>query len=188
MGKPIGKQDQFSAALGGLNFFEFLVDGSVRVQPIAYDSKIAGFFANLYLVWTHMPRLSEAVLADQAKRVPVNENALKTLKETAYQLLESVKAGDMSSDEMAAVLEQSWALKKTLSPKASSTEIEAIVARLRGSGFEGGKLAGAGGGGFYLGVAKNPLDSDEFFRATGLPLRKVVYEPRGSRVISAIPW
>jgi D-glycero-alpha-D-manno-heptose-7-phosphate kinase len=135
-----------------------------------------------------MPRLSEVVLADQAKRVTANENALKTLKETAYQVLESVRAGNMSSSDLATVFETSWALKKTLSPKASSTEIDAIVARLRGSGFEGGKLAGAGGGGFYFGVAKNPLDSDEFLRTTGLALRKVVYEPAGSRIISAIPW
>jgi D-glycero-alpha-D-manno-heptose-7-phosphate kinase len=188
MHKPIGRQDQFAAAIGGLNFFEFLSNGRVRVQPISYDSNIAGFFDNLYLVWTQMPRLSEAVLSDQGKRAAENQEALNSLKEMAYQVMESVKASNLSDSDLAVLLERTWAIKKTLSAKASSIEIDATVNRLRSAGFEGGKLAGAGGGGFYLGVANKSLNQDEFRRTIGLPLRKVLYEPRGSRIISAIPW
>jgi D-glycero-alpha-D-manno-heptose-7-phosphate kinase len=94
LGSPIGKQDQYASAFGGLNLFEFMPDNTVRIEPISTRSKVVEeLFTNISMVWTQQSREANSVLADQEKRSTDNRASLDQMKTLVYQLRDEIRGG-----------------------------------------------------------------------------------------------
>ena len=153
LGRHVGKQDEYAAAFGGLNFFEFLPDGSSRVQPIEPGSGFLSELQNsLLLFFTGAARQSWQILAEQEKSTqehsPRPLEALHEIKDLAYQMRDVLKAGDLAA--FAAMLNESWHAKKRVSARISNSRIDSLYELAIHNGALGGKITGAGGGGFLL--------------------------------------
>lgn len=151
LGKPIGKQDQYAAALGGLNLIEFKPDGSVVSEPIvASREHLAALHRSLLLFYTGTPRQSgDEVLARQSKAVEDGDDGtLLEIRDLVYEMRELLVKGEVEG--MGHLLHSSWELKQRAAPGTSNDMIDGIYARAREAGAWGGKLLGAGGGGFFV--------------------------------------
>ena len=152
LGKPIGVQDQYAAALGGFNFIEFLPrGGGVRVEPIiAAPDTFKALHRSLLMFYTGLQRSADDVLIEQRnaiRRGPAIE-ALKQMAGLAYELRDRLGAGDV--DALGAMLHQSWELKRGLAGGVSNESIDGLYSRALDAGATGGKILGAGAGGFLL--------------------------------------
>ena len=151
--RHVGKQDEYAAAFGGLNFVEFLPDGSARVQPIDLGPAVtAELQSSLLLFFTGAAHHSWNILAEQEKttergnRKPME--ALHEIKALAYKMRDVLRAGDLSA--FAAMLHEGWRAKKLISSKISNSRIDSLYELAMRNGALGGKITGAGGGGFLL--------------------------------------
>ncbi len=147
--KPIGVQDQYIAAYGGLRFFEFRRDGSVgvekiRISPDAYRA----LNDNFMLFFTGLSRKADTILQDQKNNIQDRLSELREIKQMAYESRTEIEAGNF--DAFGSLLGRSWELKKRLSTAISSGPINDMYEAARKAGAIGGKIAGAGGGGFLL--------------------------------------
>lgn len=147
--KPIGKQDQYIAAYGGLRFFEFLKDGTIRSEKIHVDEKSQRELnMNFLLFFTGISRKSDTILEEQQNHINDRLETLREIKRMAYQARKEVEAANI--DVLGELLHKSWLLKKQLAGSISNGSIDNIYAAARQAGAIGGKLTGAGGGGFLL--------------------------------------
>lgn len=181
--RPIGKQDQYVAAWGGLNYMSFETDGRVNVeaQPLS-NSAITQLFDSTLMFWTGISRDAGKVLENQNENTENNLELLRRMKGQAQQLREmTMKEFDIGA--FGAVLTEGWELKRRLSDAISTDEIDRWYRAGMKAGAYGGKLCGAGGGGFLLFVA--PPERHEAIRRELPHLRElqVQYEPLGTRVI-----
>lgn len=148
---PIGKQDQYAAAFGGLNFIRFKQDGSVSVEPIVMKKEMyQQLERNLMMFYTGKTRSANNILAEQKKNISKADkvNNLKKMCKLAEDMQQSLRENDISS--FGEMLDQGWRLKRELASGISNPMIdEAYDAALK-NGALGGKLLGAGGGGFLL--------------------------------------
>ncbi len=151
-GSPIGKQDQFASAFGGLNFITFHKNGKVNVEPLMIpgdgEERLQN---NLMLFYTGLKHDANAILAEQSKNVALDERKIKaqlSLCRMARDLKKHLEDGDI--DYLGKVLRKSWKIKKTLSSGITNPLIDKIYNSAIKAGAEGGKLLGAGGGGFML--------------------------------------
>jgi D-glycero-alpha-D-manno-heptose-7-phosphate kinase len=184
-GKPIGKQDQYSAAYGGLQFIEFDPDGSVTVQPVVCTRELRQELAHrLLLLYTGMTRSADDVLGAQRTNMERGGEAIAKLRQLRdYADLLRARLGAGHLDGLGEVLHESWLLKRTLADGITSAGIDEWYERARRNGAMGGKLLGAGGGGFLL-LYAHPERHAEICAA--LPELKPVpfsFEPQGSRII-----
>jgi len=144
---PIGKQDQYIAAFGGLQFIEF--NDCVKVEDIKLSEvdkqKLSG---NLLLFYTGITRSSNAVLKEQNTNINSNSLILRKIRELAFQGKENIENGDF--DKLGDLLHYSWELKKQLANGITNGVIDKIYQKALDSGATGGKVTGAGGGGFLL--------------------------------------
>ena len=184
LGKPIGKQDQYAAAFGGLNSFEFRTDGRVSVDAITLDGKSIYPLDRLVLVWTGMQRSAESILMEQNENTETNRTNLVKLKEFATTFKRELVAGDLRLEQLASMLNESWSVKRNLASNVSSDEMDAVFSRLIEAGALGGKLLGAGGGGFFLACVPLELWADFTERVHPLNVLPVTLESMGSRVLS----
>ncbi len=151
LGDPIGKQDQFAAAFGGLNFIEFLPNGFVNVEPIVMkkDSyqKLEQNLMMFYLGGTHS---AGEILKEQSSNITQEDKANTQLKmcEITRTLKEELCKNNV--DAMGELLHENWMLKKSLASGISSPLIDDVYDRAMHAGAMGGKLLGAGGNGFML--------------------------------------
>lgn len=148
-GKPIGKQDQYIAAYGGIHEFEYRSDGTVDVRRITVspaDCRRLG--AELMLFYTDITRKSAAILTEQRGQTVANADVLRQLKNGVPQVITALETGRL--DLIGDVLDLGWALKKKLANNISSAGIDAMYQLALSAGATGGKIAGAGGGGFML--------------------------------------
>jgi D-glycero-alpha-D-manno-heptose-7-phosphate kinase len=147
--KPIGIQDQYIAAYGGMRFFEFMRDGEVNVEriDISADARRA-FNDNFLLFFTGVSRSSSSILNEQKSNIKDRLTELREIKDMAYQSRDYVKAENF--DALGGLLHQSWELKKRLAGTISNGHINDMYEAARSAGAIGGKIAGAGGGGFLL--------------------------------------
>lgn len=150
LGKPIGKQDQYAAAFGGLNAFHFKPTGRVMVEPISQQALGPGITDGLFLIWTGMQRKAEKILADQDRRTEINIQQLDAMKRLASELLTDLHELSLTLPRLADLLSEGWAMKRGLSDSISNEVIEGFWQELLDAGAVGGKLLGAGGGGFML--------------------------------------
>ena len=151
LGRPIGRQDQYASALGGLNTITFSPDGVVVTPVPVTPATRQALQDHLLLVSTRRTRDSAKVLRAQRAASGIDGEVTRRLhciKELAAAMEASLLAGDMP--EFGALLHESWQLKRGLTQGVSSTEIDCWYRIARERGAYGGKIAGAGGGGFFL--------------------------------------
>ena len=157
LGSAIGKQDQYAAAFGGLNYFEFQTNGKVKIEPIYLSNVDMGrLLERSVLVWTGQSRKADDILKDQAGRATENYNHLLELSNLANSLKEHLLQRTLDWSEIGRMISQGWEIKQTLSPKIVTPEIQAIASRLEEMGCYGYKLLGAGGGGFMFALIEDP--------------------------------
>lgn len=182
LGKPVGIQDQYIAAYGGLCFMEFLTDGQVLIQKIELSADQKRYLnERLLLFFTGVTRSSETILDEQTKNIDDRSNVLREMKNIAYTVRDEVQAGNL--DAIGEALNISWQLKKQLASKISNSKIDEIYESARRAGAIGGKITGAGGGGFL--ILYCPLDKQEDIRSELSNLQELPFqlEHDGSKVI-----
>jgi D-glycero-alpha-D-manno-heptose-7-phosphate kinase len=152
LGNPIGKQDQFAAAFGGLRYYEFCPDGFVRVEPIIMrHESYQRLQDNLLMFYTGDVRDANQILAKETRNLGSDQAKIegtRRLCEMTRKLKDSLESNDV--DALGPTLRESWEIKKSLAQGISNPAIDASYERGMASGASGGKLLGAGGGGFLL--------------------------------------
>lgn len=147
--KPIGKQDQYIASFGGLRHFSFKKDNTVEVlQPKISPSVVKQLSENLMLFYTGKTRKAGDVLLEQKQKIGDTSSLLEQMRDQSYEVLKALEAGD--TDFFGEALDQGWNLKKQLASGISNPDIDEMYATAKNAGALGGKIAGAGGGGFLL--------------------------------------
>jgi D-glycero-alpha-D-manno-heptose-7-phosphate kinase len=183
--EPIGKQDQYAAAYGGLNLIEFLPDGSTRVQPVYMSKEYKEILQNnLLLFYLGSQRKASDILVEQRKNTATAEDKFKVLEQMVdmvYLLHKEIIQGNL--DEMGKILHQGWMLKRQLASGISSGFIDQVYEAGIKAGALGGKLLGAGGGGFMLFYA--PKEKHNKIRETLKDLKPFdfAFENEGSKLI-----
>ena len=182
LGGALGKQDQYSAAFGGLEYFEFRPDGSVRTSPIplaTHDREALG--EHLSLFYTGTTRRAEGILKEQSDRTASNLDALVRMRSLATEAREAIVGRD--TPRLGALLDEGWQLKRNLSSGITNAAIDDRYARAKAAGAYGGKITGAGGGGFLL-LVHPPERSRQIADALSPMLRLPVrIAPEGSRIL-----
>jgi D-glycero-alpha-D-manno-heptose-7-phosphate kinase len=191
--EPVGKQDQYIAALGGFQVLEIERDGSVKTRPVSMDSVTANeLVAKCRVYYTGVQRSATAVLKsqDQAARKSVAGvrnsvlDSLLEIKEIGRKIEAAFLAKDL--DGFASLTDQHWMVKRRLSPGISISSVDDLYDEVKKRfGVIGGKIIGAGGGGFLmLYTPDTKRDLDEFMAGHGMP--RVSYYPsaQGCRVVS----
>jgi len=146
---PIGKQDQYIAAYGGLSAFKFKKDGSVEVEQLNLKNDLLRKLgSNLLLFFTSVTRKSSTILTEQKSRIDENIKFHDEIKKLAFEAVDAMKKGKI--DKIAEILKENWTLKKNLSSNISNGYIDQMYETALQNGASGGKIAGAGGGGFLL--------------------------------------
>lgn len=149
LGKPIGKQDQYIAAFGGQRFIQFCPDEEVIVESLllkpAVERKLA---RNLMLFNTSISRKAESVLEEQAGRTPSNLETLRAMKSLAVDARALLERG--ATDDFGALMHESWLLKRSLASRISTGYLDELYEAALQAGALGGKITGAGGGGYLM--------------------------------------
>jgi D-glycero-alpha-D-manno-heptose-7-phosphate kinase len=181
--RPIGKQDQYAAAFGGLNLFRFQPDGSVTVEPQQLpEGAIEKLFAHVMMFWTGMMRDSSTVLLEQSRNTQRKMAELLAMRDHALQL-KALAAEGLEPVRLGKLLDETWQLKRQLATNISNDRIDLWYRRALEAGACGGKLCGAGGGGFLLFIV--PPGRQAAVRAALHDLRElpVGYEAHGARLL-----
>lgn len=184
LGRPIGKQDQYASAYGGFNLFQFLSTGGVSVEPQQFQGDGRDrFFRHALLMWTGMTRNAAQVLTEQQANTPARMAELELIRNQAHTL-QNVLSNGFHADQLGLALNDGWRLKRRLAKSVSAPALDAWYERAIDAGAYGGKLCGAGGGGFFLFVVA-PDRRRSVIEALG-ELREVPigYEPQGSRLLA----
>lgn len=186
--EPIGKQDQYAAAFGGMNLFTFRPDEGVTVEHLAMNGAgpMAGLFDSMLMFWTGHQRDTSAVLSEQSKNTASKMDQLRRMRDQAHELHRLIANHEIDVPGCGEFLDQAWQLKRGLASKITNSEIDEWYAAGRKAGAWGGKLCGAGGGGFLMFVA--PPETHDAIRAAlpGLVEMQVGFEAQGSSV--AVPF
>ena len=184
LNSPIGKQDQYAASFGGLNYFEFSNNHPIRIEPLNL-SKINEklLCEKMLLVWTGLSREANEILKDQLKNAEVNLEYLIQLTELTkkFKLLLSDSLIDIN--KIGSVISDGWKIKQTLSNQITTNEVFEITDELDKMGCNSYKLLGAGGGGFILAVIdfKNYMDRIKNLDWRTFPL---TIDHQGARIVS----
>jgi D-glycero-alpha-D-manno-heptose-7-phosphate kinase len=186
LGQPVGKQDQYVSAHGGISSYAFRPDGSVEVTPLALSSDtLEQLRENLLLFFTGRTRSAAAILADQAERSAVDDQQMLSnlhgIKELAFTARDQLQSGAV--EEYARSMHQHWELKRTRSEAITSPEIDDLYTLARRSGALGGKVVGAGGGGYLLVYSPRPHDTREAMNAAGVPELRFDFEFQGCSAV-----
>ena len=182
LGKPIGKQDQYIAAYGDMRFIRFKQDDTVEIESIVLeDGMKRRLTQNLMLFFTNKTRRSETILTEQVANINDRLSVLREMKRLALEAKKCLCGGAL--DEFGATLHQGWELKKQLASKITNSEIDELYRTARKAGAIGGKITGAGGGGFLLLYC--PREKQDNVRAAlhSLPELSFHLERDGSKVI-----
>ena len=152
LGRAMGKQDHFAAAYGNLNVFTFNPDESVTVEPVLYRPEIKkAIESNLLLFYMKTKRDASNILKTQQKETQNKLNSLRELKDLVVPLRDIISNSSGNElNKFGEFLDKGWKIKRELTDKISSDEIDNYYQKAKDSGAIGGKLLGAGGGGFLL--------------------------------------
>jgi D-glycero-alpha-D-manno-heptose-7-phosphate kinase len=180
--RPIGIQDQYIAAYGGLRFFEFLPNGQVTAEKITLSVEAQRALNNNFMLFfTGVSRDSSTILKEQVGNLQSRLNELREIKQMALEARCAIERGNF--DTLGALLDQSWELKKRLAGTISNSRINEMYEAARGAGAVGGKIAGAGGGGFLLLYV--PIECQDKVRSKLQDLQELPFrlEADGTKVI-----
>lgn len=181
--QPIGKQDQYAAAYGGLNFYTFNRDGSVFVEPVLMEhEKFKQLQKNLLMFYTGDVRSASAILKEQGANVTAGdkEKNQQRMCDLTYHLRTELNNGKI--DAVGEILDESWQLKRTLAAGISNPHIDEFYETAMKNGAVGGKLLGAGGGGFLLFYVKEE-NQNRLRDALKLPEMPFQFDGQGSSII-----
>ena len=151
LGHPIGKQDQYAAAFGGLNFIEFHPDETVSVRPmILHGTTLRRLQENLVMFYTGLTHDANGILAEQKQNLSQADKVknLLAMCQLAREMRDALSQNDI--EDFGAMLDEGWQRKRELAGGVSNPTIDALYEKAMASGARGGKLLGAGGGGFLL--------------------------------------
>jgi D-glycero-alpha-D-manno-heptose-7-phosphate kinase len=191
--EPIGKQDQYMATYGGLTVLDIAPDGKVRVRQLRPNtSDIAELVAHTHIYYTGAQRDAREVLHDQNTAMQSTANAdharvaesLHRIKDLGQRILEAVEASNF--DRWGELLDEHWQSKKRLSGKISLSAVDEIYEDVRRRfGVLGGKIIGAGGGGFLmLYCPRHHAALEQFMLERGMPRMHYTVEPEGTKVVA----
>lgn len=180
-GKPIGKQDQYIAAYGGLRFIEFQPDESVTVADLSRPRLRQDLGARLLLFFTNITRRADDILREQSDKAAERQAGLDGILDVARRLRAALLDGRL--DEIGPALQENWRLKKELAGGVSNPAIDAMVRQAMAGGALGCKICGAGGGGFLMVYC--PPDRQSALRRALSAYRELPFflERHGSKVI-----
>jgi D-glycero-alpha-D-manno-heptose-7-phosphate kinase len=185
LGKPIGKQDQYIAAYGGLRLIEFQSDDSVSVQSVPLnDERRRRFGESLLLFYTGVTRKADNILAEQKNNIESRLDTLDLLRAQTREIHEALTNGfPEGMNRVGRILDAGWHHKRRLTDKISNADIDALYERALDAGATGGKIAGAGGGGFLLLFC--PPDRQSAVRQALVHLKELPFalERDGTKVI-----
>ena len=180
---PIGKQDQYAAAFGGMNFFRFNPDGHVSVEPVIMKGKTSRQLEkNLIMFYTGSTRSANTILAKQKENISESAKAANLVRmcKLAEEMRISLYNNDISA--FGSILHEGWMLKKELASGISNPAIDEAYDCAMRSGALGGKLLGAGGGGFLLFYCPEERQP-ELREKLGLPQFDFHFEHDGTSVV-----
>jgi D-glycero-alpha-D-manno-heptose-7-phosphate kinase len=182
LGKPIGVQDQYIAAYGGFRWMEFGCDGGIHVQRLPLEPFVErSLNDNLLLFFTGQTRDASHILSEQHANLSLQAPILNALRDNAIEARQQVAAGNL--DSLGRLLDEGWTLKRRLASKISNGSIDALYETARRAGALGGKITGAGGGGFLLLYCANGQRQSVREALRGLRELPFRFEPDGSKVI-----
>lgn len=181
--EPVGKQDQYVSAHGGICAYTFAADGTVTVDPLQLsDTTLRSLRNNLLLFYTGAARSASKILADQVTRTRGQDTAmvdnLHRTKAMGVRSRDLLERGDL--DGYAELMHEHWENKRRRSPGMTDAHIDDLYTLARRSGCVGGKLVGAGGGGFLLVYAAQPEDTRQAMAAAGVTELPFDFEFQGA--------
>jgi D-glycero-alpha-D-manno-heptose-7-phosphate kinase len=185
--EPIGKQDQYIAAFGGITCFEFLPDDRVKVEPLKLSPEtLANLEDGVLLFFTGSSRNASDILRDQDSKTKENNSEmlqnLHFTKQLGIESREALLAGDLK--KFADLMNVHWEHKRQRSPGMSSGEIDRLYQLARNNGALGGKLIGAGGGGFLMFYTEEKARLRGAMRAAGLREVRMQFDFGGTTVVA----
>lgn len=179
----VGSQDQTAAAFGGLNRISFGGSQEIMVQPVVIPvDRIKELQNCLLLFFIEVPRQASKIAAEQIKKIPAKTTELTAMHQAVDEGLKILQS-NQSLDEFGRLLDVTWKIKRTLSSKITSPEIDAIYRAGCQAGALGGKLVGAGGGGFMLFYVRPERQATIKKRLKRLITIPVRFEYGGSQII-----
>ena len=185
LGNPIGKQDQYAAAFGGLNYYQFNKDGSVDVEPVLLDHEaFKQLEKNLIMLYVGGEHSASAILKEQSKNMTTakdKEEGQKRIVELTHELKKELEHNNI--DAVGRILHENWLIKKTLASGISNPQFDEWYDRALKAGAMGGKILGAGGSGFFLFYV--PEEKQAKFRKemSDLPEMEFKFDHLGTTVI-----
>jgi D-glycero-alpha-D-manno-heptose-7-phosphate kinase len=183
LGKPIGRQDQYASAYGGLNYIRFRMNDTVDVEPVPCTQQTLTRLSNrMMLFYTGQQRSADEILRRQRDGTQQKRETLRAMRDLADSMRQSL-TGDGNLDTFGELLHEGWLLKRSLGFGISDPGIDRSYEIARSEGAQGGKLLGAGGGGFLLVMA--PEDRHDAIRQALDYPRELPFQidNRGSRII-----
>lgn len=182
LGAPIGIQDQYIAAYGGLRFMEFCQSGDVKVNKVAIDRATQRRLnENTMLFFSGITRSANGILREQKSNVSERISVLNEMKQIAYSARDELVAGNL--DAIGSLLHESWLLKKSLASGVSNGAIDDMYGAAIKAGALGGKVTGAGGGGFLILYCPHSKQENVRRALSGLQELPFLLENDGSKVI-----
>lgn len=187
LNKPMGKQDQYLATFGGFSVLEIDTQGNVKVRRAKIsDSTIERLNRNLLSFYTGVQRNNVGILARQSKSTEKNEkqvlDALHYIKESGYKILDIVESGNIT--ELGQMFDEHWKYKKRLAKGITNPRFDEIYEIAKKNGALGGKITGAGGGGFFLFYCEeNQSKLRKAMKDAGLKEMRFDFDYEGTKVL-----
>ncbi len=193
LGKQVGKQDEYASAFGGLNYITFDSDGNTLVEPVKQDpALLRELEANLMLFFTGSARNSWTILRDQEtstlRHTGPTVEALHEVKALAATMRSALEWGDLH--QFGELLHQAWQAKRRVSTKISNAHIDDLYSLATRNGALGGKITGAGGGGFLLLYceAEHQASVRDAMQAAGVREMTFGFDMQGAHVVVDDPF
>ncbi|MEI7530046.1 MAG: galactokinase [Elusimicrobiota bacterium] len=186
VGEPIGKQDQYIAAYGGITCFNFRKDGKVEASPLKISSEtLYNMEDNLLLFFTGYSRNASSILKEQDDKSRQNDRGmtenLHFIKDLGRRSKEALEAGDLH--EFAAIMNEHWEHKKKRSGSMSNAHIDELYTLALNNGALGGKLIGAGGGGFLMFYTEDKTKLRHAMIKSGLQEVRFRFDFEGTKIV-----
>lgn len=182
--EPVGSQDQISAAYGGFNRVDFHENGTFDITPLVLPrARLEELQSHLMLFFTGVSRYSADIAKTKIDNLRNRESELRAMRAMVDEAIEILRDPEQSLDAFGRLLDDSWQLKRTLSDKVSTHQIDEIYAAARRAGAIGGKVLGAGGGGFVVFFVPPDLHQAVKQALDGLIQVPVHFETSGSRIV-----
>ena len=187
LGKPIGKQDQYMAAFGGLTVLEIGKDGVVKVRAAAVaNGDLDELNRNILMFYTGTSRSADTILSEQSRGAKEEKKSvvesMHYIMELGYKILEAVESGNIT--DVGLLFDQHWQYKKRISTKMSSGRFDEIYDLAKKNGALGGKISGAGGGGFFVFyVEQHQTRFREKMKELGLREMRYRFDFEGAKVL-----